>query len=253
MDIAAILANRPDQITADDGVTVNIHWDTTWYRPDTRDAHASHVEHGTCLRLDDDLLGDPASLVEIPDVGKHWPYTWEYGERLPTVINGVDPDELGEAIRLLLLSARAQGAFRRLRKLRMDHSRKLLQEAAALCAERHPDHFGRRAHLNHLIEVALGDGLLSPATIAEASGEPLSLIEATPSDPRSVPYYLDTAGFARLLAVGESTMRVYKSRGYLPTPDIELGGASGWELATAIHYARHRPGQGRRVTSPRVA
>ncbi|NMO52038.1 transcriptional regulator [Actinoplanes sp. TBRC 11911] len=44
-----------------------------------------------------------------------------------------------------------------------------------------------------------------------------------------------------------TTLRSYKSRGRLPKPDIELGGADGWSVETVETYAATKLGQGTRT------
>lgn len=56
--------------------------------------------------------------------------------------------------------------------------------------------------------------------------------------------YLDIAGVAREIGVGQSTVRKYKAEGRMPKPDITIGGSPGWKPATIAEWKATRPGQG---------
>lgn len=60
------------------------------------------------------------------------------------------------------------------------------------------------------------------------------------------PVYLDYAGFAAEVGLEQSTLRSYRRHGYLPPPDLTLGGRDAWEIKTVRLWQELRPGSGRR-------
>lgn len=271
LDITALLAARipgsstETVVTTHDGVTVTVAWNREWHRP--HDGNSWHIENGTCAWLTPRFgMANPLTDDAVP-VGRQWPYAWmadwTLGREYPTVINGIDGDELEGAIGLLVDTARAQRAHAAVRQQRMDRTVTLLMEACdALAAARaHMAEDGSdgprlqaemraAAHLDLLVGQAIRDGLLSHQAIAVAAGTDVSAVERRTWDlegPVPPQYYLSEAGFARATGLAKGTISKYKSEGRLPPPDIQLGGSDGWLLLTVERFKANRRGQGSRT------
>lgn len=65
--------------------------------------------------------------------------------------------------------------------------------------------------------------------------------------------YLDTAQVAAMAKVTPATIRSYRSRGYLPEPDAQLGQSPGWAPETIAAWLAARPGKGAGAGRPRKA
>lgn len=63
--------------------------------------------------------------------------------------------------------------------------------------------------------------------------------------------YLDIRQVAVLAGVSPATLRSYRSRGYLPKPDVMLGQSPGWSPETVDAWLRYRPGKGAGSGRPR--
>jgi len=63
--------------------------------------------------------------------------------------------------------------------------------------------------------------------------------------------YLDRSAVAGLIGVTPDTLSAYRSRGYLPEPDVMLGRSPGWLPATIERWIAARPGKGAGAGRPR--
>ena len=59
--------------------------------------------------------------------------------------------------------------------------------------------------------------------------------------------FLSIVDVAALADVTPATLRRYKSRGYLPAPDVQLGRSPGWRRETIDAWLAARPGRGART------
>lgn len=66
--------------------------------------------------------------------------------------------------------------------------------------------------------------------------------------------YLSIAEVAERCGLAEQTIRVYRSRGQMPTPDMHIGNTPGWLPETIEAYRLTLPGKGARtdIHSPSV-
>jgi len=61
------------------------------------------------------------------------------------------------------------------------------------------------------------------------------------------PVYLSMVEVAELCGLAEQSIRVYRSRGKLPAPDVMIGKTPGWLPETIEEYRKTLPGQGART------
>ncbi|MBY6537603.1 hypothetical protein HQ325_02855 [Rhodococcus sp. BP-349] len=57
---------------------------------------------------------------------------------------------------------------------------------------------------------------------------------------------LSISEFADRVGVSVNTVKSYRSKGMLPTPDVTVGTTEGWFPATVDQWMLERPGRGRR-------
>lgn len=164
LDEAALLRDRPDSVVIA-GVTVELQWNREWHRPSGHQANAWHVERGTCARV---RGGSPGWTQEMTDLGQ---VRETVLGTLPSYLEGIPDDRLGEALRNLALAGAAIRAWRQIRRDRADFTRTTLARLRDQLAAATPaDMEHAKSRLLSGVEIALHEGILGEDQIRAAAG-----------------------------------------------------------------------------------
>jgi hypothetical protein len=168
---------------------------------------------------------------------------------MPTVICGVDDDEIDQAVALLLNTGRAWRARSETRTARRARILQVLTAAADAVGSAEPGSAAMQQawwRRDEAIRQAAREGLADNEQIAAAAQVSEFAVTRARDDGYTDPMpflVLDDAGFARRLGVELTTFRAYVSRGRTPEPDVTLGSGRGWHLDTVEKWIAGRPRQ----------